>query len=116
MRFPLSEPAASQIKRRLASAFKPQSVRGQPEAGDVRIKVTRRKVLVLNLLEQNSVIHAQTICVRWLFVNRQASKLVFWILSQPLRQSGQAEFKPGLELGAIQGNIGRTRRSLVLAR
>ncbi len=71
MRLLFSEPDARQIEGRLTSAFQTQAVRGQAEAWNVRIIISRRKVLIPDSLEKNSEIHNQTINVFRVLVNSQ---------------------------------------------
>jgi hypothetical protein len=64
-----SQPDACQIECRLTGAFQPQAVRSQTEGWDVSIKISWRKVPILDSLEKNPEIHTQTIRVLPVVVN-----------------------------------------------
>ena len=51
------DPKTSQVGRRRPHPFDPHSVRGQTQAGDMRIKVTRRKTGILDSLEKDAKVH-----------------------------------------------------------
>jgi len=53
----LGDPKFEQIQCGAARAVNSQAVRGQTQARQVRVKIARRKILVLNLLEKHADVH-----------------------------------------------------------